>query len=143
LLKADWALALTVASYRRLRSFGSSPKAIHTIIPVWVAITREVAIFLEHAYWQSRLRMAFIYPKRSCMPKLAKYCRTLLESISADVVPMPSHYNIPSSTDNLLDTFLQTTATKHSRRTTVDLAHAKISQSGVKTTGASTQTLEV
>ena len=35
------------------------------------------------------------------------------------------HHNIPSPTDNLLDTFLQVSLTTHTHRTTVDVAHAK------------------
>ena len=35
------------------------------------------------------------------------------------------HHNIPSPTDNLLDTFLQVSPTTHAHRTPVDVAHAK------------------
>jgi hypothetical protein len=34
-------------------------------------------------------------------------------------------HHVPSPTDNLLDKFLQVSPTTHTRRTTVDLAHAK------------------
>jgi len=49
------------------------------------------------------------------------------------------HHSIPSPTDNLLDTFLEVSPTTHTHRTTVDVAHAKKSHSGLKATGASTQ----
>jgi hypothetical protein len=55
--------------------------------------------------------------------------------------PVASHisvqHNIPSFTDNLLDKFLRVRPIAHTEYTTVDLAHAKKSQSGLKTTGAS------
>ena len=41
-------------------------------------------------------------------------------------------HNIPSSTDNLLDAFLQVSPTAHTQRTTVDLAHAKFVKVALK-----------
>jgi hypothetical protein len=58
--------------------------------------------------------------------------------------PIPSHFsikhNIASSTYTLLDTFLHVSPVANTQCTTVDFAHAKKRQSGLKTTGASTQT---
>jgi hypothetical protein len=60
--------------------------------------------------------------------------------------PFVSHFfvkhNIPSSIDDLLDTYLQVSPVAHTQHTTVDLAQAKKVKVALKTTGKATRITE-